>query len=234
MCAHRSNNFETDAFTKHRLDLSDEPKRKVYTSNSTKTTEPRKTVERQRIYEWCVLMFSKEQTRIIKEKDGFSAIKLIKTELKNASNTSDSTTMLDPLESCIDDIFNSNDTCKETYNNNVSSLQVNDTNDDVIDDEANEDAQEEYQDGHEVRRGKIHQLSTIDIFTHSKKELIKVNISQVRMNKKKRLQRSDQFYHDIYNNILNGDDTFENDINDILNTTVVNKPWYRSTYNSLL
>ena len=54
------------------------------------------------------------------------------------------------------------------------------------------------------------------------------------MNKKKRLERSDQFYRDIYNSILNDDDEFDNDINDIINTTVANKPWYRSTYNSLL
>lgn len=48
MCAHRSNNFEIDAFTKQRLlvDMSDEPRRKDYISNSTKTTEPKKTTEK--------------------------------------------------------------------------------------------------------------------------------------------------------------------------------------------
>ena len=234
MCAHRSNNFEIDAFTKHRLDLSEEPKRKLYTSNSTKTTEPRKTVERQRIYEWCVLMFNKEQTRRINEKDGFYCIKQLNTHLKNRPNSADSNSKPDPLECCIDDIFNNNDIGDETYTN-ITMVPTDSSNDDVIDDVIDDEAIEDNdEEGQEVRRGKINRLSIIDIFSHAKSELIKVNVSQVRMNKKKRLERSDQFYRDIYNSILNDDDEFDNDINDIINTTVANKPWYRSTYNSLL
>ena len=44
MCAHRSNNFENDDFTKQRVEWNnqDDPIRKEHASTSTKTTEPRK------------------------------------------------------------------------------------------------------------------------------------------------------------------------------------------------
>ena len=51
MCANKRNNFETDALTKHLLDLNEEPKRKSHASNYAKNMEPRKTIERQRVFE---------------------------------------------------------------------------------------------------------------------------------------------------------------------------------------
>ena len=74
MCAHRSKIFEVDASTKHRLDIwtDDDIRRKEYISNSTKTTETRKTVERKRIYEWNVFMFQEETERSVTERDGFA------------------------------------------------------------------------------------------------------------------------------------------------------------------
>ena len=104
----------------------------------------------------------------------------------------------------------------------------------IIDDEAVEDNQpDDDDDDDDVRRGKIHTLSIIDIFDHANKELKKVNVNKVRLNKKQRLERCDQFYRDIYNNILNESDEFDTDLSDIVNATQDNKPWFRSTYNIL-
>ena len=62
MCAHCSNNFESDAFTKKNAEwnVNDEPTRKDYTSSSTRTTEPRKTVKRCRIHEYSTMIFNDE------------------------------------------------------------------------------------------------------------------------------------------------------------------------------
>ena len=225
MCAHRSNNFETDAFTKHRLDFetSDEPQTKEYSSNSTKTTEPRKTLERRRIYEWSILMFDEEQERKVREKDGFNYIKQLTIPLKDPNNVNALHQTDDPLESCIDEIFNNIDPIDD-MSSDINGNSI------VIDDEAVEDNDDDSED---VRRGKIHSLSIINIFDHANEELTKVNVNMVRKNKKERLRRSDQFYRDIYNNILNERDEFDTDLMDIAQSTQETKPWFRSTYNML-
>ena len=53
------------------------------------------------------------------------------------------------------------------------------------------------------------------------------------MNKKKWLHRLDQLYRDTCNIILNDDDDFANSTNDIINTTVSNKPCCMSAFDSL-
>ena len=225
MCAHRSNNFEIDAFTKHSLDFdtNEEPTIKEYSFNSTKTTEPRKTIEQQRIYEWSVLMFHELQSRKVREKDGFNCINELNTQLKNPKDMNDPYKNDDPLESYIDEIFNNTDRTDDTSNDLID-------NNNIIDDETLEDNQAD--DDDTIRR-KIHALSIIDIFDHTNKELTKVNVNKVQMNKKQRLEQSDQFYRDIYNNILNESDEFDADFSDIINGTQDKKPWFQSSYNML-
>ena len=224
MCAHRSDNFEVDAFTKHRLDIltDDDLKRKDYTSNSTKTTEPRKTVEKRRIYEWAVLMFQQERERSVTEKDGFSYVKSLTTSLKNPDSIAGIIGNNDALELCIDSIFDNTDLINTTDGMDTTN---------TIDDEA---IKEHDDNNNDVSRGKIHALSVIDIFEHANNELLKVNVNQLRINKKKRLQRSDDFYRDIYHTILNDDDQFDGECNDIDNCHLHTKPWLRITYNILL
>ena len=73
----------------------------------------------------------------------------------------------------------------------------------ATDNEATEEADDNTND---ISRGKINALSVIDIFEHANNELLKINVNQLRINKKQRLQRSDDFYRDIYHTILNDDD----------------------------
>ena len=200
MCAHRSNNFESDAFTKQRVEWvnQDDPTRKKYVSTSTKTTEPRKTVERQRVYEWAVMMFNEEQSRCVSEKDGFATIKLITTTLKNTTIVDVLDGQTDHLGECIEDIFYNIESINTTaiIDSSISSdtVPIND----VLDNEA---VEVDVSINDETNRGKINPLSLINIFDQAKKELEEINVNKVRLNKKKRLQRSDEFYRDIYRNI---------------------------------
>ena len=220
MCAHRSNNFESDAFTKQRIEwnISDEPTRKDYNSSSTKTTEPRKTIERRRMYEWSVMMFNDEHNRCISDKDGFACIKNLTTPLQKPNVNVNTLDKIDHLGDCIDEIFYSQDL-------NDASIP------DPIDDEAVEDNSELRS---ESNRGNIHCLALLDIFDHANKELKKIDVTKVRLNKKKRTHRADEFYRDIYNNILDNNDDIDTDCNDLVGSTVVSMPWFRITYDILL
>jgi len=220
MCAHRSNNFESDAFTKQHIEwnINDEPTRKDYTSSSTRTTEPRKTVERRRIYEWSVIMFNDEQQRCINEKDGFNCINRITTPLQRPTANPNTIDKIDHLEDCIDQIF-------ETTNLNDN------INPEPIDDEAIEDNTEA---NNESNRGSINSLALLDVFDHGNNELNKIDVTKIRLNKKKRTQRHDDFYREIYANILDNNDDIDTDCNDVVDDTVVCIPWFRTTYDLLL
>ena len=173
MCAHRSNNFESDAFTKQRVEWNnkEEATVKEYVSLSTKTTEPRKTVERRRLYEWAVLMFDGEQRRYVTEKDGFSIIKSITTALKNPSTVNAVGAQTDHLEECIEDIFYNIETI-ETARIDKSSIEPESVpNNDLLDTEAIEDDTSTVD---KCNRGKINSLSLINIFEHGEKELKKL------------------------------------------------------------
>jgi hypothetical protein len=233
MCAHRSNNFESDAFTKQRVEWNNKEEAivKEYVSLSTKTTEPRKTVERRRLYEWAVLMFNGEERRYVSEKDGFSYIKSITTTLKNPSAVNAAGVQKDHLEECIEDIFYSIDNIESAQINDASIGTESEHNNDVLDTEAVEDDDETT---NECNRGKINSLSLINIFEHGEKELKKINVNEVRLNKKKRLMRSDEFYRNIYNSILENNDNLDADCKEIFESKAISTPWFRSTYDMLL
>ena len=58
------------------------------------------------------------------------------------------------------------------------------------------------------------------MFEEAKKKLIEIDVNQARLSKKKRLLRSDEFYRDIYNQILNKNDDLDDDCNDTLESNV--------------
>ena len=123
---HHSNNFEMDAFMKHilLLDMREEPRWKEYTSNSTKTTKSKKTIERKLLYEWSILMVNKGLSRTVTKKDGYSYhIKaLTSTSLKNPNTSNDMHKSNDALlEACIDSIFYNNDITNDT----LSTMNAN-------------------------------------------------------------------------------------------------------------
>ena len=107
MCAHRSNNFESNAFIKQQVKRNDDDKliRREYISSLTKTIEPKKTIERYHMYEWIVFMFNDESIRYVNEKDSFYYIKALKTILNKPLSNDVATDKVDYLENCIDNIF---------------------------------------------------------------------------------------------------------------------------------
>ena len=74
----------------------------------------------------------------------------------------------------------------------------------------------------------------MSMFEEAKKKLIEIDVNQARLSKKKRLLRSDEFYRDIYNQILNKNDDLDDDCNDMLECAVASKLWFRSTCDVLL
>lgn len=228
MCAHRSNNFENDAFTKQRLvlDMSDEPQRQQHISNSTKTTEPKNKTERKRMHEWSAMIFNNELERVVSEKDGHDCIKKLRTTLKNPNNNIDDCLNEDALETCIDSMFQNEDRMVDTIVNDSVNVESN------LDGEAIEDNTDD-NDVDDVSRGKIHPLSVVDTFKIAEIELNKVNINQVRMNKKNRLDRADNFYRNIYHTILNQEDKFDMECSVINTINIITKPWFRITYEML-
>ena len=72
------------------------------------------------------------------------------------------------------------------------------------------------------------------MFDTGNKELTKIDVNQVRHNKKNRLNRADAFYRDIYDHMLNNNDDLDDDCNDIMQSTGTTKPWFRNTYDLLL
>ena len=234
MCAHRSNNFESDAFTKQRIEWNenDEPTKKEYVSSSTKTTEPRKNVERRRMYEWMVLMFGDEITRHINDKDGFESIKHLTTTLTKPLTSNVNMDDIDHLENCIDDIFNTIDSIETMPILNEQTIEDNTQVNDIVGNEVIDENTSNNND--DINRGKIHCLSLVNVFDEARKKLIEIDVNRVRLNKKNWLKKSDTFYCDIYNHILNNNDDLDSDCTDILNSTVTEKPWFRSTYDMLL
>ena len=123
-------NFEEVEFTKNKLMYGTGVKSKPL-HHSTKTTTPKKVIEKQRLYEWIVAMFNKEvPNRICISKDGFALIKRLKTKLVS-NDTSDKN---DGLDECIIEMFgegeeseNTDITIHDDYNNIPDSDDQNQT-----------------------------------------------------------------------------------------------------------
>lgn len=140
MCAQMCNNFENEAFTKHQIIFDDieVPNQKEYTSHLSRTIQPRKYIERKRLYEWSVNMFAKETDgRVVQECDSFNEVKKITTPLKEPSDVPSEDQ--DPLKQMINSIFDqSNKDDDNDQEDNADTENATD-DDDLIDDEAIED-----------------------------------------------------------------------------------------------
>ena len=174
-------------------------------------------------------MFNVEAPRLITEKDGHQCIKLLTTTLNNPKENMH--TNHDALETCVDNMFYNEDVANDTVLNDTVPNDSTSTLPSTLDDEAIEDNTND--ETEEVSRGKIHPLSIVDVFEKAEMELNKVNINQVRINKKRRLHRADNFYRNIYHTIINEEDKFDMECNDVDMAQLVTKPWFRITHNML-
>ena len=98
-------NFEDVEFTKNKLMCGTGVRSKSH-RHSTKTTTPKKVIEKRRSYEWIVDMFNEEvANRACIPKDGFALIKSLKTKLVS-NETVDRN---DALYECIIEILGEGD-----------------------------------------------------------------------------------------------------------------------------
>ena len=104
VCAHMCVNFEESEYIKGQLDYSDIDTAKTKTIHrSSKAVVPAARIEKERIYEWCALMFSKEvPNRVFIVLDGYDSMKQLKVKLRISSQKPTA----DELENCINGIFN--------------------------------------------------------------------------------------------------------------------------------
>ncbi len=139
-------------------------------------------------------------------------IDLLTTSLKKQDTTTD--TQHTGMEECINEI---NNICNSEEN------KINSRDDNIDDDEENEEdnanninnlnldieAEEEI-DNEDIMNApnqdeiasQCHRYSTIDVFKAGREKLIKLNLIQLRRNKKERSNRHDNFVHNVYMNTI--------------------------------
>ena len=102
--AHMCVNHEETEYVKSTLYYSDIDNVKSNAFHRSKRgVVPIKTIEKTRLYEWCIAIFKDDiHGRKINIKDGYTAINSLKTKFKQVVNTETT----DPLESYINDMLN--------------------------------------------------------------------------------------------------------------------------------
>jgi hypothetical protein len=175
--------------------------------------EPRKNRERSRLYEYYMLLYYTEvEGRMFSMSVANDTIDLLTTTLKKQDTTTD--TQNTDMEECINEI---NNICNSEEN------KINSCDDNIDDDEENEEdnanninnlnldieAEEEIDDddimnapNQDEIASQCHQYSTIDVFKAGREKLIKLNLIQLRRNKKERSNRHDNFVHNVYMNTI--------------------------------
>ena len=105
--AHMCVNHEETGYIKSTLNYRDIEYVKSNECHRSKRGDvPTKTIEKTRLYEWCIVMLKDDiPGRGYIMKDGYIAIHKLKAQFKQGKNI----TTIDPLESCINNMFNDTD-----------------------------------------------------------------------------------------------------------------------------
>ena len=128
---------------------------------------------------------------------------------------------------CVEDIF-----CNIESINTAEIIDSSVSSDDVpIDGELdNESVEDNMSINDESSRRKINFLSLINVFDQLKKELEEINVNKVMLNKKKRLQSSNELCREVCNNVLRNKDEFDVDCKEIFECQSTSNPWFRTKY----
>ena len=238
-CAHMCVNFEDSEYVKATLDYidSDEAKSKQ-THRSNKTVEPRKNIERARLYEWCILMFKNDvSNRKYFVVDGYNMIKELKTKLKQPGKVK----MSDELEECINSMFKRSDTV---------NIEENDVMNDVANDgETVERIHDDYnfnstniidnsgQRGNSTATNNpqtvVNKLGLGNIFHLGHAKMVEMKIPQVRERKQNRMKRSQDFFLSVHEMVMKGEENITIELNHNDNT-MIPRPWFRETYRATI
>ena len=217
-CAHMCINFEESEFVKSELDYTDGVKSK-YTHRSTKTTIPKKTLEKQRLYEWVILMFKDEITkRVCLRKDGFEVIKQLQTSI----TLPDTASKNDALDDVITEMFNETEELENTV------LEIHDDYTSIPDSE-NLDQNIANTNGVPNLVGEVPTLALGNVFLQGRTKMIEMKIPEVRERKQNRILRSRAFFLDINDTVIKMESNIDLELDRISNTSIF-IPWYRRAY----
>lgn len=232
-CAHMCVNFEESEYVKSHLDYSDKKVGKTTTIHrSTKGVEPNKLAERQRLYEWCILMFNVEiDNRECLVIDGYTLIKELKCKLKRATKEKPP----DELEECITNMFP----------NSADNTADNDGSDDVIDGETVQVIYDDYNsftrdpidtnvnsNNSNTSGATVTELSLGNIFNLGNEKMIEMKIPSVRERKQDRMLRSQAFFLKVHDIVTSAEQSAESELNSNDNTMIPN-PWFRKCYRNI-
>ena len=236
-CAHMCVNYEESEYIKGSLDYSDlnNPK-EIQTHRSSKTTVPTKTIEKVRLYEWCLAMFKDEvSNRECLIKDGFTIIDELKTKIDRSQNVRKN----DDLELTMNAIFRESDETEiepegvEVIIDDYNGYEVNTTN------RSNEDntnvLSNETDDNNTITRQSqsVPKLSLLNVFEEGRKKMIELNIPKQRERKKDRLKRTTAFFLEIHEIVTMNATSIQTELDSITNSVLFN-PWYRCSYRSAM
>ena len=224
-CAHMCINFEESEFVKKQLDYSDGIKHKTY-HRSTKTISPKKTRERERLYEFILAMFKEEISgRKCCPKDANELILKLETTLVKESIPKET----DALDDCIMDMFGESEDLENT------ELSIHDDYTGIPD--ANTDAATERTDtrntsnneSNNSTKGTVIQISLENVFTQGRKKMIEMKIPEVRLRKQSRILRSRAFFLEVNSSVTETEDKLEAELDLVTNIQLFN-PWYRTSF----
>ena len=229
-CAHMCVNFEESEFIKGHLDYSDKKVGERTTIHrSSKGVEPNKLLEKERLYEWCILMFESEiDHRECLVVDGYNTIKELKCTLKRATQEE----KLDELETCITSMFGGIDM--------DCDLNISNNSDDVIQ-VINDDYTYNLRDASEASGTNLNSVSSSstvsklgcgNIFVLGKEKMIESKIPAVRERKQDRMLRSRAFFLKVNDIVTSAEVSADIELNSNDNTMIPN-PWFRKCYRSM-
>jgi hypothetical protein len=185
------------------------------TFKHNKFVEPRKNVERKRIFEFLSKYFKGEiNNRVVSAKEAHSIIEQLETKLSRKDVVDDTNVVDTNLKNIINDIN------QEIYVNNLNELSQILRNDIDEDDEYLNEETEEVEDiSYTLQRtNDCHKFAITDILKEGKEIMVTKGIPKIRMNKKLRRQRHDTFMNDIYESIICEDNYIDQTINKLLVT----------------
>ena len=242
-CAHMCVNFEESEYVKTLLDFSDVITKTKKTHRSTKTVAPIAVIEKQRLYEWVVIMFNKEiSNRVCFISDGYNAIKQLKVELKRNKKQSKP----DELENCINSIFSKTvETEAEVDDNEVDDGETVE----VIHDDYTYITQQNEQDTTNsttnstinnttnstttIGNGSVSKLGLSNIFDQGRAKLVEMKVPLVRERKQNRMKRSQAFFLNVHETVSNRENEADVELN--TNTTgMIPHPWFRKCYRTVI
>ena len=179
----------------------------------SKYVEPKKTVEKQRVFEFLSKVLKTESTtaRLLDEESFISEVTNLETKLKKKKNLSENDEISPFQDQDLNKIFDvmngsvNNDDGDSVSVDSGLTMATNDTNLTDTTQDTNKENQETEDDKNEptftisnVSLGKAHKYSTCDVLLLADEKMKEHNFNDIRMRKKQRRERNDEFLYSLF------------------------------------